>query len=668
MTLRRKLLLVALSTLVLPLVGLLYVRQMETLLRRGQAQALAASAHALARALVVVGAQLPDARGWYLQRPSGPITIDGYGDDWGPLTPWAQSLDKRGRLMLARDDSWLYLFLSVDDTTRTRSDADAPDAMHADHVILTLARGPLRCRYLIASAAPGGFSAPARNDCSGYGFPDHVDGQWQDDGSGYRIEMRLPRALGLTGLGLRLHDADPTVADLDEPVRPLLSYSKPLASELAQLAPTGVRARLLGPGAWLLATAGSLHGGESSQQRPGWLAYMIYRVLIAAPFDTAQPWTEDAPRLDTAQVRSALAGKEAVSWTLGEHRGSVVLSVTVPVIGADGQRHGALQLDQSSLAVPLLANHALYALLLASLGVLLIAGLVLFGFATRLSLRLGRLRDAAEQAQARDGRYPGPFPLHGDGDELGDLARSFERLTQAVAGYTDYLRTLASKLSHELNTPLAIVKSSLDNLEHAGLPESARPYLQRARDGVTRMGALVRAMSEAKRIERAIEAGEAEDMDLCEVLRGCAEGYRALAAPRRVELQLPDHPVRLNGAPELIAQALDKLFGNAVSFTPPDGWIRLSLREEDGMAVLEMANQGPPLPDTMQDRLFDSLVSVREDRGHEEGPHLGLGLYVVRLIVERHQGYAKARNLDDGSGVKFSLYLRGVPRERLAPG
>ena len=88
-------------------------------------------------------------------------------------------------------------------------------------------------------------------------------------------------------------------------------------------------------------------------------------------------------------------------------------------------------------------------------------------------------------------------------DEIGDLARSFEKLFVVVGGYTDYLRTLASKLSHELNTPLAIVKSSLDNLEHAlqersALPPEAAPYLARARDGVARLGALVRAMSEVE--------------------------------------------------------------------------------------------------------------------------------------------------------------------------
>src|SRR6185312_14093572 len=176
-------------------------------------------------------------------------------------------------------------------------------------------------------------------------------------------------------------------------------------------------------------------------------------------------------------------------------------------------------------------------------------------------------------------------------DEIGDLARSFEKLFVAVGGYTDYLRTLASKLSHELNTPLAIVKSSLDNLEHAlqeraALPDQAVPYLARARDGVARLGALVRAMSESSRMERSIEAAEPEDVDLRDVVRGCADGYRPLVGTRRLDCRLPD----------------------------------------------------APLPAAMQGRLFDSLVSLRDKAVPGEAPHLGLGLYVVRLVAERHGG------------------------------
>ena len=80
MTLRRKLLLVALCTLALPVAGWLYVRQMEALLRQGQAQALIASARAVARSLVVTNVPLPTGdKGWYVQRAVNPITVDGYG-------------------------------------------------------------------------------------------------------------------------------------------------------------------------------------------------------------------------------------------------------------------------------------------------------------------------------------------------------------------------------------------------------------------------------------------------------------------------------------------------------------------------------------------------------------------------------------------------------------
>ena len=78
-------------------------------------------------------------------------------------------------------------------------------------------------------------------------------------------------------------------------------------------------------------------------------------------------------------------------------------------------------------------------------------------------------------------------------------------------------------------------------------------------------GLKLRAMSEAGRIERAIASAEAEDFDLTALVAGCAEGYRALAGGRELRVDLPNAPIAFHGAPELIAQALDKLFDNARS-------------------------------------------------------------------------------------------------------
>jgi len=678
MSLRRKLLLVALCTLALPLAGWLYVRQMETLLREGQAQALVAAARAVARSLVATGAVQPDGSGdgWYVQTAVNPITVDGYADDWAPLTPWRQMLDADGpggSVLLARDGDGLYLVAQVSDTRRTRADAGDAGALAADHLILALANEAGRQRYLLASAAPGSVLAPAL-DPPVPGLPDALPAQWQEDGSGFRVELRLPATLPLHALGLGAYVASVGGDRLAAPLRPLRGYSTALSDELARLAPEHVQARVLSPGGWLLARSGRLDAARGDGQ-PGWLASLVYRALLAAPLDDAAPWSQDVPRLSSREVVSAAAGQPVSVWRAGEERGSVVLAAAVPLL-RDGAVDGVLLLEQASRTVPLLANRALLGLVLTSIGVLLVAGGILLAFATRLSLRLARLRNAAERAQANDGRLdghprPGAFPLTDAADEIGDLARSFDKLLQVVGSYTDYLRTLASKLSHELNTPLAIVKSSLDNLEHAlqaqpALSAEAQPYVVRARDGAARLGALVRAMSEASRMERAIAAAEAEDVDLRDVVRGCADAYRALAGTRRLDALLPDAPVPLHGAPELIAQALDKLFDNALSFTPADGWLRLSLRPLDDGAEIELANQGAPLPAAMQGRLFDSLVSLRDKATPGDAPHLGLGLYVVRLVAERHGGEARARNLDDGSGVAFSLRLRHLPRQRLA--
>ncbi|WP_049623706.1 ATP-binding protein [Frateuria defendens] len=672
MSLRRKLLLVALCTLALPVAGWLYVRQMETLLREGQAQALVASARAVARGLAVGDAALPaGGQGWYVQAAANPITVDGYGDDWAPLTPWSQPLGTHAKLLLAEDADGLYLYAQVRGTHRVRADAQDANALRADHLVVALERDGQRQRYLIASAAPGPATARLL-DPPAEGLPSLLVAQWQEDGSGYQVELRLPRELALTRLGVGVHDGgmsdpDPLAADS----RPLWRYSTALAKELAQLAPDGAQARLLAPQGWLLARSGQLGRLDPGGAQPGWFAALVYRALLAARVGDAEPWSQDVPRLDLPEVARARAGQPATAWREGETRASVVLAAAVPV-GPPQAPRGVLLLEQSSRAVPLLANRALFGLLLTSFGVLLVAGGILLAFATRLSLRLGRLRDAAERATLNDGRLDGlfaqgKFPMTEAEDELGDLARSFAKLFEAVGGYTDYLRTLASKLSHELSTPLAIVKSSLDNLEHgqAALPAEAQPYLDRARDGVARLGTLVRAMSEASRMERAIAAAEPEDVDLREVVRGCAEAYRPLAGARALDCELPAAPLPMHCAPELIAQALDKLFDNALSFTPSDGWLRLSLRPREGGAEIELANQGPPLPAAMQGRLFDSLVSLRAKATPGEAPHLGLGLYVVRLVAERHGGVAAARNLEAGGGVAFSLILQHMPRQRL---
>ncbi|HLI18002.1 MAG TPA: ATP-binding protein, partial [Rhodanobacteraceae bacterium] len=616
---------------------------------------------ALDRGLVAVGADLPHAEhGWYVQKATQPIIIDGNDSDWASLARWTQHPWQGVDVQLAADQAWLYMRIDVADATHTRVSALDAAAVESDHVLLQLTRGQRQRSYLLASASSGAFLARPLGPRE-HGLPDQISGQWQDSGKSYEIELRIPRAQAPDQLGIGVFDADaPTRFDGGKPdLRPLISLSPAISNDLTQLAPSGVRVRLLSADGWVIGEGGSM----LEERKPGpsrfpWVQRVLSDLLVVPSLDQRQHLPRNIPRLSEPDVQQALDGQANANWRGGETPGSVVLTVAVP-LDVRGQNRGALVLEQSSQALPLLTNRALLGLMLASIAVLVIAGAVLFAFATWLSLRIGRLRDAAEHAQHREGLELARLPLVDDRDELGDLARSLSRLLESIGTYTEYLRKLASNLSHELNTPLAIVRSSLENLEHEDLPREAVPYLARARDGAARIGTIVRAMSEASRMERAMASAEGEDMDLAQVVRGCAEAYRALAEPRELECEIPDHPVPLFGAPELIAQAMDKLFDNALSFTAPDGWIRIKLEPGDGgESRILVANNGSHLPDSMQGQLFDSLVSVRGTGARAGTPHLGLGLYVVRLVAELHQGRASGRN--EADGVVFEMSLRGM--------
>jgi len=108
-------------------------------------------------------------------------------------------------------------------------------------------------------------------------------------------------------------------------------------------------------------------------------------------------------------------------------------------------------------------------------------------------------------------------------------------------------------------------------------------------------------------------------------------------------------------APDLLAQALDKLVDNAVSMSGEDDEVTITVQSVDNRYELAVRNTGSRLPDELQERLFDSLVSLREKRG--AGPHLGLGLYIVRLVTAAHNGSVSARNLPAGEGVEFLITL-----------
>lgn len=404
----------------------------------------------------------------------------------------------------------------------------------------------------------------------------------------------------------------------------------------------------------VLALAGSLRRDEAAErvESPG---ARLLGWLIPRPSEDFDEAIADDVLANGREIAGALQGRPGFRLRGTADGKAVVISAAHPIWNGD-EVAGAVVVEETTNPILSVRSQALERLLFLTLVVFAVAAAVLLGFATRLSTRIRRLRDEAETALDARGRLAHLVTAQSAGDEIGDLSRSFSALLARLAQHHAYLESLASRLSHELRTPIAVVRSSLENLRLA--PADARVYLDRAEEGLRRLGTILTRMSEATRLEQGLAAVERERYDLAAVVAGCVEGYRLAYPGRAFELQLPGDKAGVLGSPDLAAQLLDKLVENAVDFSVPGGApVRVSLGLAGGFAALAVENRGPLLPETMRGKLFESMVSVRAGRDGA-GPHLGLGLYVARLIAEFHGGAISATDLPAGDGVAVSATFR----------
>jgi two-component system sensor histidine kinase ChvG len=398
---------------------------------------------------------------------------------------------------------------------------------------------------------------------------------------------------------------------------------------------------------------GRLARDDVEPRAGGWLkpiASLVVPTPRVAVGDESRPVRE--------QINGALIGiSRSPNWRGTVDRDVAILSAAQPVFNGD-DIVGALVVEETTASIQLLKQSALENLLGVTLAVVGGAFLVLLAYAGRLAARIRRLHREAEDAIDSQGRVRGTVTPSDAGDEIGDLSRTMAAVIERLRGYNAYLEAMAGRLSHELRTPVAVVRSSLDNLREQPLPEEARKYVERAGDGVGRLARLISRLSESTRLERLLES--AERVDLAQVVAGCVEGYRSAYAPRAFTLARPEGAAMIDGVPDAIAQLLDKLVENANDFAPPGTPIRLALQARGRGHVLAVENDGPPLPESARAQLFDSMVTLREPRAPsaaDDAAHLGLGLYIVRLVAEFHGGRVRAANLPGGAGVRFEVEL-----------
>ena len=396
---------------------------------------------------------------------------------------------------------------------------------------------------------------------------------------------------------------------------------------------------------------------------------------LADAYGTAGTWTD----ANLSPV-GALIAMEGGTLEVRNTSGSTVWLADRTTVGLDPAMHRTMM-----GAGPLGSEHTLpvtaqgkvvgYAVMRLPTGGLLphdvsfrnsINRLLFFGAiaAAAVALLLGLLLAKRAVAPARDLTAAARAFAHGDrasrissgrDDEFGEMADAFDAMADTVDEEDRLRRTFASDVAHELRTPLAILRTSVESIQDGVLTPDDTSFAS-LHEEVLRMSRLVEDLETVAQADAARFSLRRESVDLGAEVGTVLEGFRDRFTEGGIEVEVDIEEVIMDGDPVRLRQIVSNLLSNARKFTPAGGRVRVSVRAQGGDAVLEVADSGPGIPAEELDRVFDRFYRGRTVKAGGSG----IGLAVVRDLARAHGGSVAVENLTP-VGTSFRVILPSSP-------
>ncbi|HSG91569.1 MAG TPA: ATP-binding protein [Pseudomonadales bacterium] len=720
-----KLMMLGAALLIVPWFSFRQLVEMESFLVQGQSQAQLLTAEGVSTLLNGredlfndLPISLDGYEALYAHPLPAAVRIDGRDNDWEAL------LDKRQRfggataaaapaaaggdatqaqaapkgvddgafeLLLGERGGQLYAFLTVHDDVRVWRNPNYLRLDNADHVRLSYVTSEGRQgRLQIALQEPGVTTAYHMDSDWRFardGQPENrLQGFMEETGDGYSVEFRIP--LDMLGsrrsFGLSVVDVDNAETREIRSITQTLPTAGPESFNLVVLRSPEVLNIIRGlgySGARILvvdrqrrvrAETGSYQSAtDEPEPAEFWNAgfFDFLRPLVRSLLDVGR----DA----VTPLQGSTAGEQVIQASLDNRpaavlrrlaNGEEIIMAAHPIIASD-RIIGTVVVEQNTDDILDLQRVALERIILVSGASLLAVFLVLLAFSIRLAWRIRSLGAETINSIDQNGRLK-TSQLHREidaGDEIGDLARSVSNMLSKLHQHNQFLENMPRTLRHEINNPLNTLSTSLQNLEQERPELATSKYLESARRGVMRIGAIVQNLADAANLEESLGAEELEVIDIEQLLENYVSNCRNVHPNRQFIFRGAAREVRARVADYRIEQLLDKIIDNAVDFQRPGTPIRVLLDVRRDVLEITVANQGPPLDADILGSLFDSMVT-RRTTTRDNRLHFGLGLYVVRVIAERHGGSVRAANLPGGDGVAVTVTLplaEPLPQVRL---
>jgi two-component system sensor histidine kinase ChvG len=424
--------------------------------------------------------------------------------------------------------------------------------------------------------------------------------------------------------------------------------------------PPTERARLYDPQGRLLADSYQVADRVERRplppaRRPGQAA-TPRRPLVFSPAGRAA----EARLALAREVAGTLSGEAMRDVRVGEDGGRVV-SVSIPIKRVRAVL-GVLTLEAGDVdSIVAHEREALIPFIVIAIGVALLSSLLLTQLIAVPVLRLARAADQVRLARARAIALP---DLADRDDEIGDLARSLEAMTAALADRMVAIERFAADVSHELRNPLTSIRSAVETLDLVKTDKQRARLLGILQHDVGRLDRLITDISNASRLDAELSRNAPTPMDLARLLSDICDFYTATskAGEPRVTFHGPlsPEPMMVVGREGPLGQVFRNLVDNARSFSPPGGEVRVFVARARGEILARVEDDGPGVPPDNLETVFERFYTSRP-KGAAFGGNSGLGLAIARQIIETHGGRIWAENRHEGDRVVGASFRVSLP-------
>lgn len=673
-SLRAKFLSIIFLVLLFPLTSVFLLKEVEKTLVSNLKQNLLLSANLISLQLEshtewFNEIQLPESEGFvarefYIFPFDKTIIIDGFFDEWQFIERFRSEFresasltqDNQLGVLLASYQDHLYLSLKVVDEKIIYA-KDNP-GFRSDQLGISFLDQYNNPGRVFISPLGSGEVAVARYQEDRFVIDQQYLAIWQETDDGFNLELRFPEGFKPKELRVTHHDVDKPgqsnqkarVSTSGIELNPLLWPSQSIEQFFAkiELLP-GQRASVLDTQGRILTRKGNLQNISLDRESSGIISW-----LLTNNSSTLADQRKNLLRLNSAVIYDALKGRPSSLIETDSQGDSSIALAAMPIL-SDGKVIGIVLIEENVAKIQLLQRETLGQMLDVAALIFVIILLLIMAYVSKVVMRITRLKNKVNEIVDEQGRISMPPEVeYVEGDEIDDLTYAFTQMGTKLYDYNDYLEKLASRLSHELRTPIAIVRSSLDNLLLNLNDDDSKQIILRALEGTQRLGEIISRMRQASGVKSAMQSAAFEEIDFYLMLKQITEGFSHSFPQHQFQFVCESDPVICQISTDLMAELLDKLLSNAMDFSTPDTTITVALKKTSSEMILSVSNQGNLIPRKNLRKIFQSLVSIRSNQSSNDS-NLGLGLYIVKLIADFHGAKVKAENLPDGSGVKFSV-------------